>query len=78
MKEQIAKIFLESLIYSKRMLASAISVILFIIGIAFIISPLFMISQGYIWTSGLVIITVAILSIFMRNTKKGGFHENVK
>ena len=69
MKEQIAKIFLESLIYSKRMLTSAISVILFIIGIAFIISPLFMISQSYTWTSGIVIITVAILSIYIR--KKG-------
>lgn len=41
MKEQADNIILESLNYSKRMLASVISVIIFIIGIAFIISPLF-------------------------------------
>ena len=37
MKEQADNIILESLNYSKRMLASVISVIIFIIGIAFII-----------------------------------------
>ena len=37
MKDQADKIILESLNYSKRMLVSTISVILFLIGIAFII-----------------------------------------
>ena len=46
MKEQADNIILESLNYSKRMLASVISVIIFIIGIAFIISPLFLVSQS--------------------------------
>ena len=43
MKEQADNIILESLNYSKRMLANVISVIIFIIGIAFIISPLFLV-----------------------------------
>ena len=68
-KKQTDKIILESLIYSKRMLASTISIILFIIGIAFIISPLFWVSQSYIWILCLVIIAVAILYICIR--KKG-------
>lgn len=46
MKEQADNIILESLNYSKRMLASVISVIIFIIGIAFIISPLFLVKQN--------------------------------
>ena len=63
MKEQADNIILESLNYSKRMLASVISVIIFIIGIAFIISPLFLVSQSYIWTLGLIIVAIAIGAI---------------
>ena len=70
MKEQADNIILESLNYSKRMLASVISVIIFIIGIAFIISPLFLVSQSYIWTLGLIIVAIAILYIY---TRKRGY-----
>ena len=56
MKEQADNIILESLNYSKRMLASVIGTILFIIGIAFIISPLFLASQSHIWAWGLIIV----------------------
>ena len=56
MKEQADNIILESLNYSKRMLASVISVIIFIIGIAFIISPLFLASQSHIWALGMIIV----------------------
>lgn len=69
MKEQADNIILESLNYSKRMLASVISVIIFIIGIAFIISPLFWVSQSYIWTLGLIIVATAILYIYTRKKR---------
>lgn len=69
MKEQADNIILESLNYSKRMLASVISVIIFIIGIAFIISPLFLVSQSYIWTLGLIIVAIAILYIYTRKKR---------
>lgn len=66
MKDQTDKISLESLNYSKRMLVSTISVILFIIGIALIISPLFLASQSYIWILGLAIVAIAILYTYIR------------
>ena len=66
MKDQTDKIILESLNYSKRMLVSTISVILFIIGIALIISPLFLASQSYIWILGLAIFVITILYIYIR------------
>ena len=69
MKERADNIILEALNYSKRMLASVISVIIFIIGIAFIISPLFLVSQSYIWTLGLIIVAIAILYIYTRKKR---------
>lgn len=69
MKDQTDKIILESLNYSKRMLVSTISVILFLIGIALIISPLFLASQSYIWILGLAFAAIAILCTYIR--KKG-------
>lgn len=68
-KEQADSIIGESLNYSKHMLASVISAILFIIGIAFIISPLFGVSQSYIWTLGLIIVAIAILYIYTRKKR---------
>lgn len=56
MKEWADNIILEALNYSKRMLASVIGTILFIIGIAFIISPLFLASQSHIWALGIIIV----------------------
>lgn len=70
MKERADNIILEALNYSKRMLASVISVTIFIIGIAFIISPLFLESKSYIWTLGLIIVAIAILYIY---TRKRGY-----
>lgn len=70
MKERADNIILEALNYSKRMLASVISVTIFIIGIAFIISPLFLASKSYIWTLGPIIVAIAILYIY---TRKRGY-----
>lgn len=69
MKDQTDKIILESLNYSKRMLVSAISVILFITGIALIISPLFLASQSDIWILGLAVIAIGILCIYIRKSR---------
>lgn len=66
MNAQADNIILESLNYSKRMLVSIISAVLFIIGLAFIISPLFLASQSYIWTLGLVIVAIAVLYLYIR------------
>ena len=66
MKEQTDKIIFEALIYSKRMLASTICAILFIIGIAFIISPLFWASQSSVWALGIILIVGTTLYIYIR------------
>ena len=76
MKDQTDKIILESLNYSKRMLVSTISVILFIIGIALIISPLFSASKGYTWISGLAIVAIAIFYTYIRNWSMYRFLSN--
>ena len=66
MKDQTDKIILESLNYSKRMVVSAIRVILFIVGISLIISPLFLASHSDIWILGLTIVAIAILYTYIR------------
>ena len=74
MKDQTDKIILESLNYSKRMLVSTISVILFIIGIALIISPLFLASKGYTWISGLAIVAIAIFYTYIRKRGDSAYY----
>ena len=74
MKDQTDKIILESLNYSKRMLVSTISVILFIIGIALIISPLFLASKGYTWISGLAIVAIAIFYTYIRKATNKAYY----
>ena len=66
MKDQSDKIILESLNYSKRMFASTIGVIFFIIGIALIFSPLFSASRNYAWILGVAIAATAIFCAYMR------------
>lgn len=66
MKDQTDKIILDSLSYAKRMLVSTIITILLIIGIALLISPLFLASQSYIWLLGLAIIVIAFFCIYIR------------
>ncbi len=61
MKNQADKIILESLNYYKRMASCLVRVILFIIGLALMISPLFLASQSYIWILGIAIMATAIL-----------------
>lgn len=68
-KNQEDKIILESLNYSKRMASSLARVILFIIGLALMISPLFFASQSYIWILGIAIMVTWILGNYIG--KKG-------
>lgn len=69
MKDQADAIILESLNYSRRMAASMIKAILFIIGIALMISPLFLATRSYIWVLGIAVTATAILCSI---GKKGG------
>ncbi|MCD8354902.1 MAG: helix-turn-helix domain-containing protein [Clostridiales bacterium] len=68
-KEETDKIILESLNYSKRMLASTLNAILFLIGILFILSPLFLASQNYAWIFGVAIVVIALFCIYIRKRK---------
>lgn len=65
MKNQADKIILESLNYSKRMASSLVRVILFIIGLALMISPLFSASRSYIWILGTAIMAAWILGTYI-------------
>ena len=70
MKECTDTIILEALNYSKRMFKTVISIILFIIGIALIISPLFLTVQSHAWIYirifGIAITAAAIFCICVR------------
>lgn len=65
MKDQADKMILESLNYSRRMAASMMKVILFMIGIALMISPLFSSSRSYVWIVGIAIAATATLHIYI-------------
>lgn len=65
MKDQADKIILGSLNYSKRMVTSMINVILFIIGMALMISPLFLASRSHVWILGISITATAALYTYI-------------
>lgn len=65
-KEQADHMILEALHYAKRMFASAISLILLVIGIALLLSPLFFASQSFLWILGIVIIVSDALCVLIR------------
>ena len=61
LKDQTDKIILESLNYSKRMVSTLVRAILFLVGFALILSPLFLASQSHIWILGIAIMAAAAL-----------------
>ncbi len=61
MKDRTDEIILESLNYAKRTASDLVRAILFIVGFALAISPLFLASQSYIWIAGIAVIATAIL-----------------
>lgn len=67
--EKTDEIILESLNYSKRMLASTLNAILFLIGIVFILSPLFLASQNYAWILGVSNVAIALFCTYIRKRK---------
>ena len=69
MKDQTDRIILDSLKYSSRMLANMVNLVLFLIGLALVISPVFLTSRKYYWVGGIVFIGIAVLRTYL---KKGG------
>lgn len=68
-KNQADAIILESLKDTKRMIARMINAILLVIGVALILSTLFLATQRYIWILGIAIVATVMLDICIR--KKG-------
>lgn len=69
MKDQTDRIILETLDYSKRMVPSIARVIFVIIGLALLVSPLFLASRSHIWTLGVAMLATAALCAYIE--KKG-------
>ncbi len=68
-KRQADRILLESLDGSKRLVAGMIKAILLMIGIALILSPLFLATRNFIWILGFPLAATALLAIYIE--KKG-------
>lgn len=69
-KEQTDQVILDALKYSGRMLVETVTVVLFIIGTAFLLSPWFLAGQRtYYWVIGVVFIVVAVGLVILK--KKG-------
>ena len=69
MKNRADKIILESLNYSKCMVASMIAAILAMIGLALMMSPLFLTSPSYVWILGVAIAGIITFRTYLE--KKG-------
>ena len=69
MKEQTDQIILDSLRYSGRMFARMINLILILAGAALLLSPLFTAGRNHYWATGLVLVGIAALRIYL--VKKG-------
>ncbi len=65
-KAQTDNIILDALGYSKRMLADVVNVVLFIVGFALAVSPLFVAGQSCVWIFGLVILAIAGIFAYIR------------
>ena len=70
MKDQTDRIILDSLKYSSRMLANMVNLVLFLIGLALVISPVFLTSRKYYWVGGIVFIGIAVLRTYLKKEGK--------
>ena len=70
MKDQTNRIILDSLKYSSRMLANMVNLVLFLIGLALVISPVFLTSRKYYWVGGIVFIGIAVLRTYLKKEGK--------
>ena len=61
---------LDSLKYSSRMLANMVNLVLFLIGLALVISPVFLTSRKYYWVGGIVFIGIAVLRTYLKKEGK--------
>ncbi len=64
-KNQTDKLILEALSYSKRMVIGVIKAVLFMIGIAMMLSPLFLATQSFTWILGIAITATVILCSYI-------------
>ena len=76
MKDQADAIILESLNYSRRMAAGVVRAILFMAGIALMLSPLFLASQSSIWVLGVAVTAAAILCSWIGKKGERGKTKN--
>ena len=70
MKDQTDRIILDSLKYSSRMLANMVNLVLFLIGLALVISPVFLTSRKYYWIGGIVFVGIAVLRTYLKKEGK--------
>ena len=70
MKDQTDRIILDSMKYSSRMLANMVNLVLFLIGLALVISPVFLTSRKYYWVGGIVFIGIAVLRTYLKEEGK--------
>lgn len=70
MKDQTDRIILDSLKYSSRMLANMVNLVLLLIGLALVISPVFLTSRKYYWVGGIVFIGIAVLRTYLKKEGK--------
>lgn len=70
MKDQTDRIILDSMKYSSRMLANMVNLVLFLIGLALVISPVFLTSRKYYWVGGIVFIGIAVLRTYLKKEGK--------
>jgi len=68
MKDQTDRIILDSMKYSS--LANMVNLVLFLIGLALVISPVFLTSRKYYWVGGIVFIGIAVLRTYLKKEGK--------
>lgn len=69
-EEQTEKILLDALNYSRQMLANMMSLILSLVGIALLVSPLFIAGRNYNCMIGVALIGIAFLNIYLKRANK--------
>lgn len=75
LKPQTDRVILDTLRYSKRMLARMCSLIFILAGAALLLSPLFLATRNYSWIAGIVLIAVPIIRTIWRRSKAASLSD---
>lgn len=70
MKDQTERIILDALTYSRQMVINMTNLIMFLIGAALLISPLFLAGRSYGWMMGIALTGVALFRAYLRRSNK--------